>query len=102
MIDETDCDIDVPNNVSSIPYPMDENVRFEVAYIYLINLSRICARVRKYLHASRLRVLVQEDENKFRILDAALANWSHSLPEWLRFEEIAKDPNGNLLNGVGG
>ncbi|CAG8613862.1 12258_t:CDS:2 [Funneliformis caledonium] len=101
MIDETDCDVDVPNMLLS-PYPMDENARLEIAYIYLINLSRICARVRKYLHASRLRVLVRDDENKFRILDAALANWSHSLPGWLRFEEIAKDPDGALLNGVGG
>ncbi|CAI2190509.1 6853_t:CDS:10 [Funneliformis geosporum] len=78
MIDETDCDVDVPKVILN-PYPMDENDRLEIAYIHLINLSRICARVH-----------------------AALANWSHSLPRWLRFEEIAKDPDGALLNGVGG
>ncbi|RIA87711.1 hypothetical protein C1645_273144 [Glomus cerebriforme] len=102
MIDETDCDVDIPN-MPSDSNPSDEKTRLEIAYIYLINLSRICARVRKYMHASsRQRFLMQEDENKFRVLDAALASWFHSLPEWLKFEEITKDPNGILLNGIGG
>ncbi|CAG8593112.1 11225_t:CDS:2 [Gigaspora margarita] len=102
MIDETDCNIEVPR----IPYDqdlLDENVRLEIAYINLINLSRICARVRKYLHAApRLRILMQDDQNKFRVLDAALASWLHALPQWLKFEEIMKDPDGTLLNGIGG
>lgn len=102
MIDESDCDVDVPDMPSN-PYPMDEKTRLEIAYIHLINLSRICARVRKYMHAaSRQRFLMQEDENKFRVLDAALASWFHSLPEWLRFNEINKDSNDVLLNGIGG
>ena len=102
MIDETDCDVDVPDMPSDLNL-MDEKTRLEIAYIYLINLSRICARVRKYMHAaSRQRFLMQEDENKFRVLDAALASWLHSLPGWLRFEEITKDPSGILLNGIGG
>ncbi|GBB96123.1 hypothetical protein RclHR1_02690008 [Rhizophagus clarus] len=102
MIDETDCDVDVPD-MPSDSYPIDEKTRLEIAYIHLINLSRICARVRKYMHAaSKQRFLMQEDENKFRVLDAALASWFHSLPEWLRFNEINKDSNGVLLNGIGG
>ena len=102
MIDETDCDVDVPDMPSDLNL-MDEKTRLEIAYIYLINLSRICARVRKYMHAaSRQRFLMQEDENKFRVLDAALASWLHSLPGWLRFEEITKDPSGILFNGIGG
>lgn len=102
MIDETDCDIDVPSMPSN-QNPTDEKTKLEIAYIYLINLSRICARVRKYMHAaSRLRFLMQEDENKFRVLDAALASWFNSLPDWLRFEKMVKDPDGVLLNGIGG
>ncbi|CAG8457012.1 9267_t:CDS:2 [Scutellospora calospora] len=99
MIDETDCNIDVPKISSSLNL-FDEQL--EIAYINLINLSRIGARVRKYLHASRLRFLMQDDQNKFRVLDAALASWLHALPQWLKFEEIMKDPYGTLLNGVGG
>ena len=102
MIDETDCDVDIP----SMPFnsnPTSERVKLEIAYIYLINLSRICARVRKYMHAaSRSKFLMQEDENKFRVLDAALASWFNSLPDWLKFEKIVKDPDGVLLNGIGG
>ncbi|CAG8730436.1 1815_t:CDS:2, partial [Dentiscutata erythropus] len=104
MIDETDCNIDVPR----IPYDqydqnLDENARLEIAYINLINLSRICARVRKYLHAaSRLNFLMQDDQNKFRVLDAALASWNHALPQWLKCDVIMKDPDGILLNGIGG
>ncbi|RIB03318.1 fungal-specific transcription factor domain-containing protein [Gigaspora rosea] len=100
MIDETDCNIEVPR----IPYDqLDENVQLEIAYINLINLSRICARVRKYLHAApRLRILMQDDQNKFRVLDVALSCWLHELPQWLKFDEIMKDPDGTLLNGIGG
>ena len=102
MIDETDCDVDVPD-MPPDQNLMDETTRLEIAYIHLINLSRICARVRKYLYASlKHRFLMQEDENKFRLLDTALANWYHNLPSWLKFEEIAKSPDGTLLNGIGG
>ncbi|CAG8510027.1 19725_t:CDS:2 [Racocetra persica] len=102
MIDETDCNISVPQ-VSYDSNLLDDNARLEIAYINLINLSRICARVRKYLHAaSRLRFLMQDDQNKFQVLDAALASWLHALPQWLKFDEIVRDPNGTLLNGIGG
>lgn len=103
MIDETDCDVDVTTLPIEDQNLFDEKTKLRIAFIHLINLSRICARVRKYMHAaSRLKFLIQEDENKFRVLDAALASWFHSLPDWLKFEEISKDPNGTLLNGIGG
>nr|CAG8488052.1 532_t:CDS:2 [Entrophospora candida] len=103
MIDETDCDVDVTVLPPEDQNLFDEKTKLRIAFIHLINLSRICARVRKYVHAaSRLKFLIQEDENKFRVLDAALASWFHSLPDWLKFEEISKDPNGTLLNGIGG
>ncbi|CAG8568106.1 14161_t:CDS:10, partial [Racocetra fulgida] len=80
MIDETDCNINVPR-ISYDSNLLDDDARLEIAYINLINLSRICARVRKYLHAaSRLRFLMQDDQNKFQVLDAALANQYPDVP----------------------
>ncbi|CAG8776044.1 10881_t:CDS:2, partial [Acaulospora colombiana] len=75
MIDEMDCDVDVPT-IPSGYQPLDERTRLQ-------------------------NFLVQEDESKFRILDTALGNWFHNLPSWLKFEEMMEDPNRTLLNGIG-
>ncbi|CAG8558148.1 7803_t:CDS:10 [Ambispora gerdemannii] len=101
MIEENDCDVDeleLPDDLN----PPDEDSRLYIAFVYCAMLNRICVKVRKYMHnASRMK-LIQEDENKFRLLDAQLGNWFQGLPQWLTFTEMSKDLNGSLLNGIGG
>ncbi|CAG8743052.1 15322_t:CDS:2, partial [Acaulospora morrowiae] len=86
MIDEMDCNIDIPTMPPDYQ-PLDEKTRLDIAFIHLINLTLICSR---------------EEENKFRLLDVALGNWFHNLPDWLKLNEMIKDPDGTLLNGIGG
>ncbi|KAG9296762.1 hypothetical protein G9A89_001395 [Geosiphon pyriformis] len=102
MIEENDCDVEVPELPADLN-PIDEDSRLHIAFIYWTMLSRICVRVRKYLYATtRMKFLVQEDENRSRILDAQLGNWFQSLPQWLTFQEMSQDLEGSLLNGIGG
>jgi hypothetical protein len=103
MIEESDCDINVPP-IPPLINPLDDGTRLYIAFIHLITLSRLCVKVRKYLHAtSRLRpVFSQEDKNKFRLLDLSLNGWLRDLPPWLQMDELSKDENSTLLNGIGG
>ena len=103
MIEESDCDIDVPP-IPQLINPLDDETRLHIAFVHLITLSRLCVKVRKYLHAaSRLRPMFeQEDKNKFRLLDLSLSTWHKGLPPWLQMSELSKDENSTLLNGIGG
>ncbi|CAG8691007.1 13646_t:CDS:2, partial [Ambispora leptoticha] len=101
MIEENDCDVEeleLPDDLN----PPDEDSRLYIAFIYWTMLSRICVKVRKYMHNISRMKLIQEDENKFRLLDAQLGNWFQALPQWLGFTEMSKDFEGSLLNGIGG
>ncbi|CAJ0828794.1 10626_t:CDS:2 [Entrophospora sp. SA101] len=44
----------------------------------------------------------QHQENQFKFLDAALGRWFYTLPNWLKFEEMAQDVKGSFLGSIGG
>ncbi|CAG8779428.1 21685_t:CDS:2, partial [Gigaspora rosea] len=98
-IDESTCDVDLlPIPPDQIP---DEETRLHIAWILHINLLRIFAQVRKYLHGWSKIAGSNREENQFRFLDATLGRWFYTLPHWLKFEEMAQDPRGSLLGAIG-
>ncbi|KAG9287910.1 hypothetical protein G9A89_017505 [Geosiphon pyriformis] len=99
-IDEASCDVDLLP-IPSDPEP-DEETRLHIAWILQINLMRIFAQVRKYLYGRSKIEGTRREENQFRFLDAALGRWFYTLPQWLKFEEMAKDEQGSLLGSIGG
>ncbi|CAG8561981.1 11644_t:CDS:10 [Ambispora gerdemannii] len=99
-IDEATCDVDLLP-IPSDPEP-DEETRLHIAWILHINLLRIFAQVRKYLYGRSKIEGTKREENQFRFLDAALGRWFYTLPNWLKFEEMATDVKGSLLGSIGG
>ncbi|CAG8532852.1 4521_t:CDS:10 [Ambispora leptoticha] len=99
-IDEAACDVDLLP-IPSDPEP-DEETRLHIAWILHINLLRIFAQVRKYLYGRSKIEGTRREENQFRFLDAALGRWFYTLPNWLKFEEMANDVKGSLLGSIGG
>ncbi|CAG8626407.1 8342_t:CDS:2 [Cetraspora pellucida] len=99
-IDESTCDVDLLP-IPSDPNP-DEETRLHIAWILHINLLRIFAQVRKYLHGWTKIAGSSREENQFRFLDATLGKWFYTLPHWLKFEEMAQDPKGSFLGAIGG
>ncbi|CAG8549556.1 416_t:CDS:2, partial [Racocetra fulgida] len=94
-IDESTCDVDL----LSIPPDSnpDEETRLHIAWVLHINLLRIFAQVRKYLHGWAKIAGSSREENQFRFLDGTLGKWFYTLPHWLKFEEMAQDPKGSFL-----
>ncbi|CAJ0843050.1 17381_t:CDS:10 [Entrophospora sp. SA101] len=99
-IDEATCDVDLLP-IPSDPEP-DEETRSHIAWILHINLLRIFAQIRKYLYGRTKIAGSRREENQFKFLDAALGRWFYTLPNWLKFEEMAHDVEGSFLGSIGG